>query len=136
VWTTHLDSHQRVTAWTLLHGKLFVGGFTRHIRRTDPAEYSCPHSDCAGQIATLTHVFITCPLAAGVWDWFAKTWAAITSEAAPPRSADLLLADDTRAWGPPRQLRSLWHRLRLGTIRQLWTDTSALAISPLWSSQL
>ena len=80
-----------------------------------------PHSDCAGQIATLTHVFITRPLAAGVWDWFAATWAAITGEAAQPRSADLLLADDTRAWGPRRQRRSLWHRLRLAIICQLWT---------------
>ena len=68
----------------------------------------------------LTHVFISCPLAAGVWDWFAATWAAVTGDDAPPRSADLLLADDTRIWGPPRQLRQLWHRLRLATICQLW----------------
>jgi hypothetical protein len=121
IHTSHMDRQQRVTAWRLLHGKLFVGGFMRHIRRTDPAEYSCPHSDCAGQNATLTHVFITCPLAARVLNWFAATWSAITGETAPPRSADLLRADDTRAWGPPRQLRSLWHRLRLATICQLRT---------------
>ncbi|CAL8464450.1 g3996 [Coccomyxa elongata] len=70
--------------------------------------------------ATLTHVLMTCPLAAAVWDWFAATWAAITGEHAPPRSTDLLLADDQRSWRPASQLRPLWHRLRLATIYQLW----------------
>ena len=70
---------QRVTAWRLLHGQLFVGGFTR---------CGCPHLSCTGQLATLTHVFISCPLAAGVWDWFAATRAAVTGDDAPPRSAE------------------------------------------------
>ncbi|KAK9915556.1 hypothetical protein WJX75_000669 [Coccomyxa subellipsoidea] len=120
VHTSHLNRRQRMTAWTLLHGQLFVGGFSRHVHRADPAGHGCPHPSCAGQLATLTHVFITCPLAAGVWDWFAATWAAVTGDDAPPRSADLLAADDTRIWGPPRQLRQLWHRLRLASICQLW----------------
>ena len=126
-----------MTAWRLLHGKLFVGGFSRHVHRADPAGHACPHPCCAGQLATLTHVFITCPLAAGVWDWFAATWAAVTGDDAPPRSADLLLADDTRIWGPPRQLRQLWHRLRLAAICQLWAayqrgrhQPDAAAITP------
>jgi hypothetical protein len=55
-----------MTAWRLLHGQLFVGGFSRHVHRADPAGHDCPHPSCAGQLATLTHVFITCPLAAGV----------------------------------------------------------------------
>lgn len=108
-------------AWRLLHGQLFVGAFRRRIGRADPAGHRCPHRCCTGQLATITHVFITCPLAAAVWDWFAATWAAITGEDAPPRSADLLLADDLRAWSPPRQLMPLWTRLRLATICQLWT---------------
>ncbi|EIE22816.1 WLM-domain-containing protein [Coccomyxa subellipsoidea C-169] len=127
----------RVTAWRLLHGQLFVGGFARHVHRADPAGHVCPHPSCAGQLATLTHVFIICPLAAGVWDWFAATWAAVTGDDAPPRSADLLLADDTRIWGPPRQLRQLWDRLRLATICQLWAayqrgrhQPDAAAITP------
>ena len=137
VHASHLDRRQRVTAWRLLHGQLFVGGFSRHVHRTDPAGHVCPHPSCAGQLATLTHVFIICPLAAGVWDWFAATWAAVTGDDAPPRSADLLLADDTRIWGPPRQLRQLWDRLRLATICQLWAayqrgrhQPDAAAITP------
>ncbi|CAL8467208.1 g6760 [Coccomyxa elongata] len=62
---------------------------------------------------------MTCPLAAAVWDWFAATWAAITGEDAPPRSTDLLLADDQRTWRPASQLWPLWHSLRLATIYQL-----------------
>lgn len=137
VHTSHLDRRQRMTAWRLLHGQLFVGAFSQHIHRADPAGHGCPHPSCAGQLATLTHVFITCPLAAGVWDWFAATWAAVTGDDAPPRSADLLLADDTRVWGPPRQLGQLWHRLRLATICQLWAayqrgrhQPDAAAITP------
>ncbi|KAK9918450.1 hypothetical protein WJX75_004175 [Coccomyxa subellipsoidea] len=137
VHTSHLDRRQRMTAWRLLHGQLFVGGFSRHVHRADPAGHGCPHPGCAGQLATLTHVFITCPLAAGVWDWFAATWAAVNGDDAPPRSADLLLADDTRIWGPPRQLRQLWHRLRLAAICQLWAayqrgrhQPDAAAITP------
>ena len=106
IHTSHLDRRQRIMAWRLLHGKLFVGAFSQHIRRRG----------CESQAATLTHVFITCPLAAGVWDWHAATWAAVTGETAPPRSTDLLLADDTRVWEPPQQLRPLWQRLRLATI--------------------
>ena len=42
---------------------------------------------------------------------------AVTGETAPPRSTDLLLADDTRVWEP---LRPIWQRLCLATICQLW----------------
>ena len=71
----------------------------------------CGHPACVDQAATLTHVLMTCPLAAAVWDWFAATWAAITGEDASPRSTDLLLADDQRTWRPATQLRPLWHSL-------------------------
>ncbi|BDA47361.1 hypothetical protein COCOBI_10-2080 [Coccomyxa sp. Obi] len=118
--TSHLDRGQRMTVWRLLHGKLFVGAFARHIHRPEAAGYSCPHPLCTEQDATLTHVFITCPLAATVWGWFTATWAAITGEDPPPVSADLLLADDQRAWQPASQLAPLWHRMRLVTICQLW----------------
>ena len=118
--TSYLDRRQRVTAWRLLHGKLFVGAFSRHIHRADAADHRCPHHGCTAQSATLTHVFITCPLAAQVWGWFAATWTAITGEDEPPRRADLLLADDQRTWRPASQLRPLWHSLRLATICQLW----------------
>ncbi|CAL8465444.1 g4980 [Coccomyxa elongata] len=98
--TSHLDRSQRVTAWRLLHGKLFDGAFLRRVHRPDAAGHRCPHPGCVDHAATLTHVLMTCPLAAAVWDWFAATWAAITGEDAPPRRTDLLLADDQRTWRP------------------------------------
>ncbi|BDA40487.1 hypothetical protein COCOBI_01-1400 [Coccomyxa sp. Obi] len=120
--TSHLDRGQRMTVWRLLHGKLFVGAFTRHIHRSEPAGYNCPHPLCTQEEATLTHVFITCPLAASIWGWFAATWAAVTGEDPPPLSADLFLADDQRQWQPASRLTPLWHRLRLATICQLWAS--------------
>ena len=98
---------------------LFVGSLTRHIHRSEAAGYTCPHPLCSEQDATLTHVFITCPLAATVWGWFAATWAAVTGEDPPTLSADLLLPDDQRTWQPASRLGPLWHRLRLATICQL-----------------
>ena len=119
-----------MTAWRLLHGKLFVGAFLRRIHRPDAAGHRCPHPGCVDQAATITHVLVTCPLAAAVWDWFAATWAAITGEDAPPRSPDLFLADDQRTWRPASQLRPLWHRFRLSTISQLWAAYQRMRHQP------
>ncbi len=105
-----------MTAWRLLHGKLFVGAFLRRIHRPDAAGHRCPHPGCVDQAATFTHVMMACPLAAAVWDWF----AAVIGEDEPLRSTDLLLADNQRTWRPASQLRPPWHRLRLATISQLW----------------
>ena len=128
--TSQLDRRQLVTAWRLLHGKLFVGAFLRRIHRPDAAGHRCPHPGCVDQAATITHVLVTCPLAAAVWDWFAATWAAITGEDAPPRSPDLFLADDQRTWRPASQLRPLWHRFRLSTISQLWAAYQRMRHQP------
>ncbi|BDA50463.1 hypothetical protein COCOBI_16-1390 [Coccomyxa sp. Obi] len=95
----------------------------RHGRRKGlTGGYTCPHPLCTQEEATLSHVFITCPLAASIWGWLAATWAAVTGEDPPPLSADLLLADDQRQWQPASQLTPLWHRLRLATICQLWAS--------------
>lgn len=50
-------------------------------RRTH--RYSQPR--CATNLATISHVFVTCPIAAGIWTWFYANLAAITGEAALPR---------------------------------------------------
>lgn len=135
VWTainsSDLDRAARVTCWRLLHGKLFVGAFQRHIHRGSAASHLCPHGTCQQQLATLSHVFISCPIAAPVWQWFANTWAAITAGPAPRLTADLLLADDRRGgWYPPASLRPLWHRLRLLIISKLWAAYSTGHLQP------
>jgi hypothetical protein len=123
--SSDLDRAARVTAWRLLHGKLFVGAFQRHIHRGSAASHVCPHGTCQQQLATLTHVFLSCPTAAPVWHWFANIWAALTDGPAPRITADLLLADDRRGgWSPEPSLLPLWHRLRLLVISKLWAAYS------------
>ena len=53
--------------------------------------------------------------------WFDATWTAVPQQPAPPLHADLLLADDRRGpWQPAARVDSLWQRLRLLVITQLW----------------
>lgn len=129
--TSDLDRAARVTAWRLLHGKLFVGAFQRHIHRGSAASHLCPHGTCQQQLATISHVFFTCPAAAPVWQWLANTWAALTAGPAPRLTVDLLLADDSRGgWYPPASLQPLWHRLRLLVISKLWAAYSTGHLRP------
>ena len=116
-----LDREGRITAWRLLHGRLFVGAFLRHVGRGTPESHACPHHGCVGQLASLSHVMLACPVSKAVWQWFASIWTAISQQEPPPLHADLLLADDRRGpWQPAPQLGSLWQRLRLLVITQLW----------------
>ena len=122
VHSSALDREGRITAWRLLHGRLFVGAFLRHVGRGTPESHACPHHGCLGQLASLSHVMLTCPASQAVWQWFASIWTAISQQEPPPLHADLLLADDRRGpWQPAPHLGSLWQRLRLLVITQLWT---------------
>ena len=121
IHSSALDRPGRVVAWRLLHGKLFVGAFHRHNHRGTPDSHLCPHAHCQGQLATLSPVMLSCPVSHAVWQWFAATWAAVSQQPAPPLHADLFLADDRRGpWQPATDLSSLWQRLRLLVITQLW----------------
>ena len=51
-----------MVAWGLLHGKLFVGAFIRHIHRGTPESHLCPHAACQDQLASLSHVMLSCPV--------------------------------------------------------------------------
>ena len=66
-------------------------------RTCTPESHLCPHAACQEQLATLSHVMLSCPVSRAVWHWFAATWTAVTQQPAPPLHADLLLADD-EAW--------------------------------------
>ena len=111
-----------MVAWRLLHGKLFVGAFHRHIHRGMPASHLCPHAACQERLATVSHVMLSCPISQAVWRWFAATWSAVAQQPAPPLHAAPLPADDRRGpWQPLAELDSLWERLRLLVITQLWT---------------
>ena len=47
--TAALDRPGRVVAWRLLHGKLFVGAFNRHIHRGTPESHLCSLPGSVGQ---------------------------------------------------------------------------------------
>ncbi len=94
-----------------------------------------PLAACQEQLATLSHAMLSCPVFQAVWQWFGDVWTAVTQQPAPPLHADLLLADDRRGpWQPAAGLDSLWQRLRLMVITQLW-DAYCRARSHGQSSQ-
>ena len=43
-----------MVAWRLLHGKLFVGAFNRHIQRGTLESHLCQHAACQDQLASLS----------------------------------------------------------------------------------
>lgn len=72
---------------------------------------------------TLTHAFLTCGEVAPVIDWLVSTWQALSGTAVP-RTPEVLLADDPRAWpgGPAEDSAAyrLWTRLRVATLGAIW----------------
>ena len=42
VHSSALDREGRVTAWRLMHGRLFGGAFLRHVGRGTPESHACP----------------------------------------------------------------------------------------------
>ena len=99
-----------------------VCGALPQTRRQGYSRVSClPPPWMRGQLASLSHVTLTCPVSQAVWQCFASTWTAISQQEPLPLHADLLLADDRRyPWQPAARLASLWQRLRLMVITQLW----------------
>ena len=121
-----------ITAWRLAHGQLGCNAFLHYVQRkvpaiTSPCSNLCGSPACAelGRIETLTHAFMECPDMAPAIDWLCQAWAALTGQAAPPRSAAVLLGDDLRAWtvdSPAEEPRllALWTRLRVAAIGSIW----------------
>ena len=116
-----LDRAHRVLAWRILHNSLYCGAFMLRARRTDAAGVACPHHCCAGVVQSLSHLFLTCPLASTVWAWLREIWASISGGTRPPAALSVLLADDGRVWHPPPRLCALWTRLRLAVLHALWS---------------
>ena len=115
-----LDRGQRVLAWRILHGSVLCGALRAYVGRTDAAGAVCPHVCCAGALQTLSHLFLACPLADGVWRWLFEVWVRVSGDLPPPLAASVLLADDDSVWQPSAELRPLWTRLRLATLHALW----------------
>ena len=88
----------------------------------------CCHEVCGleGVPATLTHIFLACPVAVEVWGWVRRLWVAVTGGSLPPATPAVLLLGDRRLWDPGRTgSELLWHRLRLAAIYFLWMGRGA-----------
>ena len=77
---SYLNRRHRVLWWRLLHGSLMCGAYKAYIDRTTPAQANCPFSCCISrsQPQTISHLFLTCPVAATNTGWLCRLWQAMT----------------------------------------------------------
>jgi hypothetical protein len=60
-------------------------------------------------LETLTHLLVSCPVAAAAWAWFAMVWARVQPGAEVDGSnTRVILLGDRTAWQPPATLQQLW----------------------------
>jgi exonuclease III len=72
-------------------------------------------------LESLTHLFVSCPVAAAAWAWFARVWARVQpGTEIDVGSVSVLLLDDRTAWQPPAALQQLWTYLRLLLLESIW----------------
>jgi len=119
---SYLDRQHRILWWRLLHGSLMCGAYKAYIGRAMPAQANCPFSCCIdpSQPQTISHLFITCPVAATVTDWLCRLWQAMTGYLPVVSAASLLAADRPSEQLPSDALRQTWHRLRLAVLHSIW----------------
>ena len=119
---SYLDRQHRVLWWRLLHGSLMCGAYRAYIGRATPAQANCPFSCCIdpSQPQTISHLFITCPVAATVTDWLCRLWQAMTGYLPVVSAASLLAADTPSEQLPSDALLRTWHRLRLAVLHSIW----------------
>jgi len=98
------------------------GAYKAYIGRAMPAQANCPFSCCIdpSQPQTISHLFITCPVAATVTDWLCRLWQAMTGYLPVVSAASLLAADRPSEQLPSDALRQTWHRLRLAVLHSIW----------------
>jgi hypothetical protein len=68
---------------------------------------------------TISHVFLDCPVTRRVIQWVSDLYCAVRQVPAPPLSAEVWLAADTRVWDPG-QGADLWDILRLAALHHIW----------------
>ena len=118
----HLDRSQRHIAWQVLHGTLSCGALhayrkianrSQHQETIVSAVQNANCAFCEGELQTLTHMLLACPIAMQVWTWAANVWAAATTQPAPTISKILVLLDDRKGWNVSKEASSLWTDIRV-----------------------
>ncbi len=118
----------RVFGWRLLHAGVQVGARRMLVSGSrEPGQFICPAQQCQQQpqLETLTHLFVECPVAAAVWQWFAQLWQQVQPGAVVPVSSSrVLLLDDDSVWAPPHAKQQLWTYMRLLLLESIWVVRS------------
>ncbi len=86
-----------------------------------PTHANCPFSCCIdpNQPQTISHLFITCPVAATVTEWLCRLWQAMTGYLPVVSVASLLATDTSSEQLPSDALLQTWHRLRLAVLHSI-----------------
>jgi hypothetical protein len=70
---------------------------------------------------TLSHTFISGPIAVSVWGWVCQLWLRVAGGTAPPLSARVLIAGDRGGWfAAGVELGVLWDIIRVAAIHFMW----------------
>ncbi len=87
-----------------------------------PTHANCPFSCCIdpNQPQTISHLFITCPVAATVTEWLCRLWQGMTGYLPVVSVASLLATDTSSEQLPSDALLQTWHRLRLAVLHSIW----------------
>ncbi len=107
------------------------GAYRAYIGRAVPPQANCPFSCCIdpNQPQTISHLFITCPVAATVTDWLSRLWQAMTGHLPVVSVAILLAADTPSEQLPSNALLQTWHRLRLAVLHSIWAASQIAQVS-------
>lgn len=101
-----------------------------------PAPLPAPNPD-SFQLESLSHMFVQCPIAAQVWEWFARLWSRVQPGVQVDVSnVRILLLDDSSVWQPPATLQQLWTYLRLLMLESIWLVRCASNGKPYTSRQV
>ncbi len=119
---SYLDRQHRILWWRLLDSSLMCGAYKAYIGRAMPTEANCPFSCCidSSQPQNVSHLFITCPVAATGTDWLCRLLQAMTGYLPVVSAASLLAADRPSEQLPSDALLQTWHRHRLAVLHSIW----------------
>ena len=121
-----------------MHGSLMCGAY-KYIGRATPAQANCPFYCCIGpsQPQTISHLFITCPVATTVTDWLCRLWPDMARYLPVVSVASFSAADTPSEQLPSDALLQTWHRIRLAVLHSNWTASQiAQASRPTQPSEV
>ena len=124
-----LPRQLRVFGWQLLHAAVPVGALRMHGAHGGALmACACQQQPCQEPeplLATLSHVFVQCPVAEAAWQWVADTWQRVQpGPPVPVSDVRVILLDDSRVWAPARGREGLWTLMRLLMLESLYVTTA------------